>query len=185
VVLVLALHFLIFACMANLQALLPLFVEARLSWGAREVGALFAGSALLALVVQGGLIEPITRALPAPRALLAGSALLAVAMAALYFARAALPVLAALAGAGVGLGVATPMLTLLALAAAPRDAQGVVLGLAQSSAGFGRALAPLAGGALHDAAGAGAPFAGCAVAALAACAVSALCTQADEVEVSA
>jgi DHA1 family tetracycline resistance protein-like MFS transporter len=182
-VLVLSLHFLVFACMANLQALLPLFVEARLAWGVREVGALFAASAVLALVVQGGAMGSLGRALSPQRVVVIGAAFLAVGMALLSLAQSAFVLLTGLGLAGIGLGIATPTLTVLALAAAPRTGQGVVLGLAQSSAGLARAVGPLAGGALFDAGGAGAPFVGCAAAALVSCGLGGLFSRApDEVE---
>ncbi|MEO5726619.1 MAG: MFS transporter, partial [Byssovorax sp.] len=59
---VLGLYFLTFLAMTNLQVALAFLVEARFGWGKTAVGRLFGVMGLLALIIQGGLIVPLSRA---------------------------------------------------------------------------------------------------------------------------
>ncbi|HZH77349.1 MAG TPA: MFS transporter, partial [Archangium sp.] len=58
---VLALYFLVFLGMTNMQVAFALLAKSRFDWGSKEVGYTFAMLGGLGLVIQGGLIGPLSR----------------------------------------------------------------------------------------------------------------------------
>ncbi len=155
---VMAIYFLTFLCIANLQVSLPLLVDARLAWGETEVGYVFGLFGLTALVVQGGLIGRLVHRYGAMNVLIAGAVCIASAMAAIAEAHGAALLLLGVAAAGVGVGLTNPTLASLASQHAGRERQGVILGFAQSAGGAARTVGPVWSGVLYARIGSAAPF---------------------------
>lgn len=61
---------------ALMETIYPLFSEARFGWGPREIGLQFTAIGVLLVVVQGGLIGPLSRTLGEVRLVIIGCALL-------------------------------------------------------------------------------------------------------------
>ncbi len=162
---VLGLYFLTFLAMTNLQVALALLVKARFGWGGGEVGRLFGVMGLLALIIQGGLIVPLSRRFGQLNLVLGGALCLAIGMALLGSAQQPWMVVGGLVFVGSGLGVTNPLLSVIASQLAGAESRGAVLGFAQSSGGLARTVGPLWGGFLFSHISAGAPFFGGAVAA--------------------
>jgi MFS family permease len=162
---VLALYFLTFLAMTNLQVALAFLVDARFGWGKTEVGRLFGIMGLLGLIIQGGLIVPLTRAFGQLNLVLIGTVSLGIGMALIGSAQHPWMVVGGLVFVGIGLGVTNPLLSVIASQLAGAESRGAVLGFAQSSGGLARTVGPLWGGFLFSHIGAGAPFFGGAVAA--------------------
>ena len=162
---VLGLYFLTFLAMTNLQVALAFLVKARFAWGGREVGRLFGVMGLLALIIQGGLIVPLSRRFGQINLVLFGALGLGVGMALIGSAQQPWMVVGGLVFVGAGLGVTNPLLSVIASQLAGAESRGVVLGFAQSSGGLARTVGPLWGGFLFSHISAGAPFFGGAVAA--------------------
>ena len=78
---VMAIYFLTFICMTNVQVSLALLADARLGWTAVEVGHLFGLYGLMALIVQGGAIGKISRRFPSVNVLVAGTTAIGLGMA--------------------------------------------------------------------------------------------------------
>ena len=112
--------------------------EAHVSW-------LFAYIGVIVVIVQGGLIGPLTRALGEQRLLVMGLALQALALAALPFAGNVAGLMIATAPLAVGSGLSQPALSSLLSRKARRDDQGGTLGIGESAAAFGRIIGPEAG----------------------------------------
>lgn len=155
---VLALYFLTFLAMTNLQTALALLVHARFDWGETEVGLLFGLVGFIGLVIQGGLIGRLARAYASLDLIVAGAALLCGGM--LLLAAGARPAAAVggLALVGIGLGLTNPLLSTTASELAGSEQQGAVLGFAQSSGGLARTIGPIWAGFLFGRVGTGAPF---------------------------
>jgi MFS transporter, DHA1 family, tetracycline resistance protein len=162
---VMAMYFLTFLCMTSVQVALPLLVNARLGWGEREVGHVFALYGLMALIVQGGLIGRLARRFTAARVLVMGALCVGLGMAAISDAHAPALLLLGVAFAGFGVGLTNPTLAALASQHAGRARQGAILGVAQSSGGAARTVGPVWSGMLYTRLGPGAPFVGGALAA--------------------
>ena len=163
--LILALYFLTFLCMTNLQVALALLVKARLGWEERAVGHLFGLFGLLGLIIQGFLIGRLSRIVGELRLLLIGIVALGAGMAVIAAATHGPLMIVGVTLVGIGFGVSVPLLSSIASAHAGEEQQGAVLGFAQSSGGLARTIGPVWGGFLYGHLGAGAPFTGGAVAA--------------------
>jgi MFS family permease len=165
---ILLLYFLVFLAMTTLQVALALLAQARLGWGSKEVGYGFALVGGLGLIIQGGLIGPVSKAVGEVRLLILGALLFSAGMLAVSLAGQPATLVAGVALIGTGMGFIQPLLSSLASQAAHPSQQGVTLGLAQSSGGLARTVGPVASGALYASLGTSAPFTAGALVALAA-----------------
>ncbi len=155
---VMAIYFLTFICMTNVQVSLALLADARLGWTANEVGHLFGLYGLMALLVQGGAIGQLSRRLPAVTLLVGGTVAIGLGMTTIGVARTATMLVVGVALAGLGAGLTNPMLASLASQHAGTAQQGAVLGFAQSAGGAARTVGPVWSGFLFARLGAAAPF---------------------------
>jgi DHA1 family tetracycline resistance protein-like MFS transporter len=168
---ILALYFLTFLCMTNLQVALALLVKARLGWGERAVGHLFGLFGALGLVIQGLLIGRLSRSVGPVRLLAIGLLLLGAGLGVIAIAKTGTILITGVTLVGTGFGVSIPLLSTLASTIAGEERQGAVLGFAQSSGGLARTIGPVWGGFLFAHLGTGAPFTGGAIAAALALAI--------------
>jgi DHA1 family tetracycline resistance protein-like MFS transporter len=154
---------LMIAAQALMETTFGLWAEARLDWGAREVGWTLAALGAGAVVLQGGGAGAAARTLGERTTLLIGLALFAAGFGGLAVAHEISTMAASLTALVAGVGLATPALNALIAAQAADDERGAVMGLAQSAAALGRVLGPLGAGALFDAFSPAAPFAAAAL----------------------
>ncbi|HSM93560.1 MAG TPA: MFS transporter [Anaeromyxobacteraceae bacterium] len=110
-----------------------------------HVGYLFAYIGVLAVVVQGGLIGPLTRRFGERRLLLAGLALQAVGFVAIPYAGSVGGLLAVLVPFSLGNGLTNPSLASLLSRMARKDDQGGTMGIGESASALGRIVGPEAG----------------------------------------
>jgi MFS family permease len=165
IVAVMAIYFLAFICMTNIQVSLALLADARLGWTATEVGHLFGLYGLMALLVQGGM-GTIARRFPAGNVLVAGTVAIGVGMASISAAHSPALLVIGVALAGLGAGLTNPTLASLASQHAGPGEQGAVLGFAQSAGGAARTVGPVWSGLLYARLGPSSPFLSGVVAAL-------------------
>jgi predicted MFS family arabinose efflux permease len=158
IVSIMAIYFLVFICMTNIQVSLALLAAERLGWTATEVGHLFGLYGLMALVVQGGAIGRLSRRYAGVNVLVAGTVAIGGGMAAIAGAHSATVLLAGVAVAGLGAGLTNPTLASLASQHAAAGQQGAILGFAQSAGGAARSVGPVWSGLLYARLGASAPF---------------------------
>jgi MFS family permease len=165
IAMVVGLYFLTFLSMTNLSVALALLVEARFGWTGVEVGRLFGIFGVLALVIQGLLIVRLSRIFGPLTLLLVGTVVLAAGMGMVGAAHHPWLMVTGIVLIGGGLGVANPLLAVLATQLAGAESRGAVLGVAQSSGSLARAVGPLLAGFLFRYVAPGAPFFGGAVSA--------------------
>ena len=158
IVSIMAMYFLTFICMTNVQVSLGLLAAERLGWGATEVGHLFGLYGLMALLVQGGLIGRLSRYYAPVYVLCGGTTAIGIGMAAIGGAHSATLLLLGVALAGFGAGLTNPTLASLASQFAGSAQQGAILGFAQSAGGAARTVGPVWSGLLYARLGAAAPF---------------------------
>jgi MFS transporter, DHA1 family, tetracycline resistance protein len=142
---ILACYFLTIFAFSAMESTFALLTQDRYHLTDRQVGYVFAYIGVLIVIVQGGLIGPLTRRLGEVKLLVAGTALMVVALAALPFAQGTLGLLAACAPLAVGNGLAQPAIMALLSRASRAEDQGGTLGIGQSAAAFGRILGPESG----------------------------------------
>ncbi len=128
-----------------MEATYAFLAQRQFGLGERQVGWVFAYIGVIVVLVQGGLIGPLTRRFGEKRLLVVGSILQGIALASLPFSSGVAGLLAATAPLALGSGMANPsMMSLLSRFARAED-QGGTLGIGQSASALGRIVGPLAG----------------------------------------
>jgi DHA1 family tetracycline resistance protein-like MFS transporter len=136
---------------AAMEATLALLLKDRFSYDEAHAAWLFAFVGVVMAVVQGGLVGRLVERVGERPLVVAGTALLATALALIGLPLpASLGVLlAALALLAIGSGLQTPATTALVSRLTPAAQQGSALGVSQSMSALGRIAGPLLGGALY------------------------------------
>ncbi|MGB0630699.1 MAG: MFS transporter [Alphaproteobacteria bacterium] len=150
-------------CMAGLESTFALWTERQLQWGVREVSIFFLFIGFMMVIVQGGLVRPLSKRLGEGPLVIAGSLLMSVGFATVLIVYS--PPMAFIGGTliAVGFGLANPSLSALISRNAPDEHQGAAMGASQSTQSLCRILGPLAFGAAFDGLGRNAPYLGGAV----------------------
>jgi MFS family permease len=142
VVLVYFLSVFAFSAMENTYAFLA---EERYGLDRAAVSYLFAYIGVIVVIVQGGLIGPLSRRFGEGRLLVAGLALQALGLAALPFGGSVPGLALATAPLAIGSGLTQPSISSLISRFAREDEQGGTLGIGESASAFGRIVGPEAG----------------------------------------
>jgi MFS transporter, DHA1 family, tetracycline resistance protein len=150
--------FLVVFAFAGLETTFALWAERQLAWGPREVGALFAGVGVVAVIVQGGMVGPLSRRLGEEAVVLIGIVALVAGFSLLPIATTLAPTLVAMALLAGGFGLANPALASLVSRRAAANAQGASLGVAQAGASLGRIFGPALAGVLFTSGGQALPY---------------------------
>lgn len=143
--------FLVMFAFAGMEATIALWSERQMDWGPRQVGYLFAFVGVIAAVVQGALIGPLTRRFGEERVLVAGVVGLIGGFVLLPLSWTLAPLLLATALLAAGFGMASPALHALISRRADARSQGAALGVAQSASSLARILAPALAGVVFTA----------------------------------
>ncbi|MBP7145966.1 MAG: MFS transporter [Acidobacteria bacterium] len=125
---------------SNFEVTFALFMTERLGLHPDKVSWTFLYAGVLAVIVQGFLIGPLSRAFGEARLVAAGTALCALALGALPYLGGLVPVLADLAVLAFGFGIANPSLSAYASRLAAADEIGGVMGIYESAQSLGRIL---------------------------------------------
>lgn len=128
-----------------LEATFSLFAKDVFALDQQHVGFVFAYIGVLAVVVQGGLIGPLTRRYGERNLVVFGLAVQAVTFVALPFVGSLTGLLVVLAPMSLGSGLTTPSLSSLLSRLAHKDEQGGTLGVGESASALGRIVGPEAG----------------------------------------
>lgn len=144
-------YFLSVAAFSAMESTYAFLAKGRYGLSDRHVSWVFAYIGVLVVVVQGGLVGPLTRRFGEKPLLVLGLALEGLALAALPFASGLGGLLAATAPLAIGSGLANPAMTSLLSRASSAEDQGGTLGIGQSSAAVGRIVGPLSGTYTFDA----------------------------------
>jgi MFS transporter, DHA1 family, tetracycline resistance protein len=149
------LHVLAFSAM---EATFALLARERYALDRGDVNFVFAYLGVILVVVQGGLIGPLTRRFGEVRLLVTGLLLMAISLAVLPFGRSLPVLLAALVPLAGGSGLAQPALTALLSKMSRDDDQGGTMGMGESASALGRIVGPEAGTFTYGRIGAAFPY---------------------------
>ena len=116
----------------------------------KQFGLVLTYVGVVMIVVQGGLIGPMSKRIGSRRVAILGCSILALALGALPYAPGLPMLLVVVGGLAVGQGFTSPSLSALASRLATADEQGSVLGVAQSLSAAARATGPVLAGFLYD-----------------------------------
>jgi predicted MFS family arabinose efflux permease len=138
-------YFLAMLAFSAMEGTYSLLALRRIGLTERGVSYLFTYIGVIVVVVQGGLVGPLTRRFGEKRLLVVGLALQAAALAGLAGAVDLAGMLIATLPLAVGNGLSSPAISAMISRHSGDDDQGGTLGLGQSAAAFGRILGPVAG----------------------------------------
>lgn len=131
---------------ASLYAAFPLLAEAKFGLAPQQVGIQFFYIGLIAVVVQGGLIRPLTKRFRESTLFLVGNVLMVAGLAAIALSGTLIQLTLALGLMALGKSLNTPMITSLISKQARPEQVGEIMGTAQGFSGLGRMLGPTWGG---------------------------------------
>lgn len=152
-------NFLFTLAFTAMEAVFPLFSQRVFGWQAVQNGYVFAYVGVIVVLMQGGVVGQIVKRIGERATMVTGLGLLAAGLLLLPFGLTLPVMLASLALLSAGDGAVSPTSSALLSFAAPEDAQGATLGVAQGVAGLGRVIAPVAAGALFGSSlGIGSPY---------------------------
>ena len=143
---------------AGFEATFALFGERRFDLTEGSAAAVFLVVGVMLVVVQGGLIGPLTKAFGSQRLLVAGFATLIAGFLVLSIAEVWVVLFLALALLSLGQGLVTPSLTSVVADTVSPDRRGEVLGVQQSAGALSRIIGPAIAGLLFDHAGIAWPY---------------------------
>lgn len=129
-----------------METVFPLFAQANFGWGATQVGYVFTYVGILVVIMQGGMVRQLVKRFSEQKVMLGGLFLLAAGLVMLAFSKQLALLLISLGILSIGEGAVTPTISTLLSFAAPAEAQGETLGLAQGMGGLGRIIGPLLAG---------------------------------------
>jgi len=141
-----------------MEAVFPLFTEHNFGWKEVQNGYIFTYVGVIIVIMQGGLVGRLVKRYGEQALLRFGLVALAAGLLLMPFGTTLGVLLIATGILSVGDGAVTPTSSALISFAAPADAQGETLGVAQGAGGLGRVLGPIAAGALFTWPGPAAPF---------------------------
>lgn len=145
---------------SGMEATFALIAAHRYGLDERHVAWVFAFIGVIVVIVQGGLIGPLTRRLGEKSLLVMGLALQAIGLAAVPYAIGTSGLLAACVPLSVGSGLSSPALSSLLSRSARAEDQGGTLGIGQSAAALGRIAGPISATHAYDHLSMGAPYVG-------------------------
>ena len=125
---------------------------------ARTVGGMLAIFGIVAALVQGGAIRPLSKRLAPTPLIIAGLLIMGLGMFLLPQMSAYWPITLALAVIGIGSAILSPTLSAALSLSVPGNQQGTVAGLNSSALALGRMTGPLIGTALYQKVGHQAPY---------------------------
>lgn len=133
---------------SSLYSAFPLFAESELGLTAEQVGVQFFYIGIIAVIVQGFLIKPLTNVFAEEKLFLTGNFLMVVGLGLIPFAVNTLTLALFLGIMALGKSLNTPTITSLISKEAASDNVGAVMGASQGLSGLGRMIGPTWGGAL-------------------------------------
>jgi MFS family permease len=156
--LLILLFFTITAAFAGMETTFALWTKDAFGWGPEQVGWLFFFVGCVLIVVQGGLIGPLSRRLGEARLVLIGAASIAIGLALVTLAANLAVLLVASACLALGMGLLNPSISSLISRQAGADERGGILGVSQSGASLARVVGPAIAGPLFEFLGRNAPY---------------------------
>ncbi len=140
------------------QTTFALFCQHRFGWDAMHVGYVLTLFGLLGVVIQVGVVGPMTHRIGDKWTLVAGLGCASIGLAAGAMAMRVPTFLVALVPAALGIGLCNPTLISLVSKSVPPEEQGLVQGSAGALESLGRAIGPIWGNVLLEHLGEGAAY---------------------------
>ncbi len=137
---------------ASLYSAFPLFAESELGMTPEQVGMQFFYIGLIAIIVQGGLIRPLSKWFPEAGLFFVGNILMTLGLGAIALSQSVSMLTVFLGVMALGHSLNLPTINSLISKEAGTNSYGAMMGLSQGLSGLGRAIGPTWGGFLFGSA---------------------------------
>ena len=148
-----------YTSMSLMESIFPLWANDLYGMGPRRIGSVFFVLGMISIVMQGGMIGPLTRRFGEKRIAISAGLFFSVGLGAMATATAEWQVWAALVPFGIGIGLFNPSVSSMVSKTASANERGAVMGKYQASSAMGRVAGPLICGPIYSGIALGAPFA--------------------------
>lgn len=150
--------FLLSLAFSGMQGTYALFVQAKFSWGPREVGNIFALIGIIAIIAQVKVLPWLLSKIGERKTLTLSVPILAAGFGLVSVAKTIPMTILANTMIPLGNSLANPTITAIATESIPKEEYGETLGLLQSAGSLGRIFGPIAAGEIFTRLGYNAPF---------------------------
>ena len=144
--------------MAQLEAIFPLWGKDVFGMGPRDIGTLFFVLGTITVVVQGGLIGPLTRRFGEKTMAISAGVFFAAGLSGMAWATVTWQVWLALLPFGIAVGLFNPSVSSMVSKTASVTERGAIMGRYQSASAMGRVIGPIICGPLYSFVSRDAPF---------------------------
>ncbi len=135
---------------ASLYSAFPIFCEGHLKLTVDQVGLLFVYMGVIAIIIQGGLMKPLTARFGEIKLFITGTVLMVAGFILTPFTHSTMPLLLALGVMSIGGSLNGPTLNSLISKEADPSNVGATMGISQGMGSLGRVLGPTLGGAFYE-----------------------------------
>jgi len=147
-----------YTSMSLMESIFPLWAKDVFGMGPRYIGAVFFVLGMISILMQGGMIGPLTRRFGEKRIAMAAGLFFSVGLGGLALAATETHVWAAIVPFGIGVGLFNPSVSSLVSKTASSNERGAVMGRYQASSAMGRFFGPLICGPIYSGVALAAPF---------------------------
>jgi MFS family permease len=144
--------------MSLMESIFPLWAHDVYGMGPRDIGAVFFVLGMISILMQGGMIGPLTRRFGEKRIAISAGLFFSVGLGAMAAAAAEWQIWAALVPFGIGVGLFNPSVSSMVSKTASANERGAVMGKYQASSAMGRVAGPLICGPIYSGIALAAPF---------------------------
>jgi len=147
-----------YTSMSLMESIFPLWANDVYGMGPRDIGAVFFVLGMISILMQGGMIGPLTRRFGEKRVSIAAGLFFSVGLGAMAATTVQWQLWAALVPFGIGVGLFNPSVSSMVSKTASANERGTVMGKYQSSSAIGRVVGPLICGPIYSGIAFAAPF---------------------------
>jgi len=147
-----------YTSMSLMESILPLWAKDVYGMGPRDIGAVFFVLGIIAVLMQGGLIGPLTRRFGEKHLAIVAGLFFSAGLGGMAASTAQWQLWVALVPFGIGVGLFNPSVSSMVSKTASRNERGAVMGRYQSAAAMGRVVGPTICGPIYTAVALAAPF---------------------------
>jgi len=147
-----------YTSMSLMESIFPLWAKDVYGMGPRDIGAVFFVLGMISILMQGGMIGPLTRRFGEKHVAIAAGLFFSVGLGGMAAATAEWQVWTALVPFGIGVGLFNPSVSSMVSKAASAHERGAIMGKYQSSSAMGRVVGPIICGPIYSGIALAAPF---------------------------
>jgi len=144
--------------MSQMESIFPIWAKDMYSMGPRDIGGVFFVIGIVTVIMQGGLVGPLTRRFGEKSVAIAAGVFFAIGLGGMGLSTASWQLWVSLLPFGMGVGLFNPTVSSMVSRTAAAHERGAIMGRYQSASAIGRVIGPLVCGPLYTFVSMGAPF---------------------------